>query len=108
MIFFMTYYLRMMYGGINILMISLNIFMAKLKQTINCCLFFTTLGDDIMDVNSINWNDALWNKLYQMHFWQSFCFYLEEFKKDGRIQGIIIIIIVIIIIIMKLGSATIS
>ncbi|XP_066912965.1 trimethylguanosine synthase-like isoform X2 [Clytia hemisphaerica] len=42
-------------------------------------------GDSLknLTVDDVDWNDEAWNEIYQSHYWQSFCFYLEEYKKDN-------------------------
>jgi len=50
--------------------------------------------DVSMVPDDIDWSDETWNELYQTHFWQSLCFYLEKYKKD-HVAGFFILLLLL-------------
>ena len=50
-------------------------------------LFISDDSCSNLTVDDVDWSDEVWNEIYQSHYWQSLCFYLEEYKKDDLKEG---------------------
>ena len=51
--------------------------------------------EQVVTPDGVDWSDETWNELYQTHYWQSLCFYLEKYKRE-QVKGFVNLILLIL------------